>query len=344
MAKPPPDPFKRPNPRWGFWFVFILIAFGAFCYAAYALWAFKSQPFNLSHGPVRINVKPGMALDGIAKQLQAEGLIEYPVLFTALGRLRGQEGKLKAGVYEIAPGTTPSDLLNQIVGGDALQADIRFIEGWTFRQARAAIDAHNGLRHETKELSDREVLEKVGAKEDNAEGLFFPDTYKFDVGASDIIILRKSYQLMKEKLRSYWEMRNPGLPFDDPYQLLTLASIVEKETGKPADRPYIAAVFVNRLRIGMRLQSDPTVIYGMGAKFDGNLRRVDLERDTPFNSYTRTGLPPTPIALPSEAALAAVAKPPPSNALYFVARGDGSSHFSDSLTEHNRAVNQYQRR
>lgn len=343
MAKIPPDPFKRPNPRWGLWFVFILIAASAFCYCAYRVWDFKSTPFDLK-APVRINVKPGMALDGIARQLQAEGLIEYPILFTALGRLRGQEGKLQAGVYEVAPGMTPSSLLNRIVGGDALEADIRFIEGWTFRQARAALDAHDGLRHETKGLSDRELLDRLGAKEDKAEGLFFPDTYKFAVGASDILILRKSYQLMKETLRNYWEMRIPGLPFDDPYQVLTLASIVEKETGKPVDRPSIAAVFVNRLRIGMRLQSDPTVIYGIGDKFDGNLRRVDLERDTAFNTYTRNGLPPTPISLPGEASLAAVTKPPPINALYFVARGDGTSEFSKTLTEHNRAVEKYQRR
>jgi UPF0755 protein len=303
---------------------------------------YASSPFEYAGGPVRVSVDPGNGLKSVSRQLARKGVIAVPWAFTALGRARGLGESLQAGVYEVTPALTPNGLLDRMVRGEALHDEIKFIEGWTFRQMRAALDAHPGLRHDTRELQDREILQRIGAIENHPEGLFFPDTYRFSVGVSDLVVLRVAHARMRERLKTNWETRAPGLPLNSPYDLLTLASIVEKETGAPEDRTLIAAVFMNRLRIGMRLQTDPTVIYGMGARFDGNLRRRDLETDTPYNTYTRGGLPPTPIALPGEAALAAAANPASSRALYFVARGDGSSHFSQTLTEHNRAVNRFQ--
>jgi len=303
---------------------------------------YASSPFGYAGGPVRVSVDQGSALKSISRQLERKGVTALPWAFTLLGRARGVGESLQAGVYEVTPALSPNDLLDRMVRGEALHDEIKFIEGWTFRQMRAVLDAHPGLRHDTREFQDREILQRVGAIENHPEGLFFPDTYRFSVGVSDLVVLRAAYARMRDRLKANWEGRAPGLPLNSPYDLLTLASIVEKETGAPEDRALIAAVFMNRLRIGMRLQTDPTVIYGMGARFDGNLRRRDLETDTPYNTYTRGGLPPTPIALPGEAALAAAANPASSRALYFVARGDGSSHFSQTLTEHNRAVNRFQ--
>lgn len=305
---------------------------------------YATAPFGHAGGAVRVSVDPGSGLKSISRQLARKGVIVVPWAFTVLGRARGLGESLQAGVYEVTPEMTPNGLLDRMVRGEALHDEIKFIEGWTFRQMRAALDAHPGLRHDTRDLSEREVLERIGAAETRAEGWFFPDTYRFSVGVSDVVVLRMAHARMRERLRANWDNRAPGLPLNAPYDLLTLASIVEKETGAPEDRTLIAAVFMNRLRIGMRLQTDPTVIYGLGARFDGNLRRRDLETDTLYNTYTRGGLPPTPIALPGEAALAATAKPANSRALYFVARGDGSSHFSQTLKEHNRAVDRFQRR
>jgi UPF0755 protein len=217
------------------------------------------------------------------------------------------------------------------------------IEGWTFRQMRRAIAAHPDLAQDTAGLADGELLRRIGAIEPHPEGLFMPSTYRFAPGASDLDIYRQAYRLLKRTLEESWAARSAGVPLSSPYEALVLASIVEKETGRDADRGRVAAVFVNRLRLGMMLQSDPTTIYGMGDRFDGNLRRADLRADTPYNTYTRNGLPPTPIALPGKASLAAALNPENSPALYFVARGDGSSEFSTDLAAHNRAVERYQR-
>jgi UPF0755 protein len=235
------------------------------------------------------------------------------------------------------------ELLTMITRGNVSKSQITLIEGWNFRQLRHMLNASPNLRHDTLGLSDSEILQRIGAPESHPEGLFFPETYHIAAGGSDIELLKVAYRLMQQRLNEAWQARSPDLPLETPYQALILASIVEKETGAASDRPMIAGVFVNRLRIRMMLQTDPTVIYGMGEKFDGNLRRRDLTSDTPYNTYTRGGLPPTPIAMPGRDALHAALHPASTNALYFVARGDGSSKFSSNLNAHNQAVNRYQK-
>jgi UPF0755 protein len=321
--------------------VLLLVAGGL---AGYAVHDYRSTPLIAEGAAVRLTVEPGTGIRQLSRQLGARGLVDHPKVFALLARLDGKANQLRAGVYEIKGGLTARELLERIARGQSIQEQIRFIEGWTFRQIRAVLDAHPGVRHDTKEVAESVILEKVGAIEKSPEGLFFPDSYHFAAGTSDIVLLRQAYARMRKILEGAWAGRTPDLPVRSPYEALILASVVEKETGRPADRPLIGAVFANRLRIGMRLQSDPTVIYGMGSRFDGNLRRADLEADTPYNTYTRIGLPPTPIAAPGAASIAAVMNPPSSPALYFVARGDGTSEFSSTLDEHNRAVARFQKR
>lgn len=327
--------------------VFLLACLGIAMLAvvlAGGLWRFADAPMLARSAEVRVVVQPGSGLRAISRTLAAQGLIVSPWAFSAVARLRGQGERLQAGVYEIKPGMTPNELLERMVRGESLNDRVTIIEGWTFAQMRSALDRHESLRHDTTALSESDILERLGAIERRAEGLFFPDTYVFSVGTSDLQILRIARARMRERLDAAWAARSDGLPLGSPYEALILASVVEKETGRAEDRTLIASVFLNRLRIGMRLQSDPTVIYGKGARFDGNLRRVDLEEDTPYNSYVRGGLPPTPIALPGAESLAAVTRPAASRALYFVARGDGTSEFSATLEEHNRAVARFQKR
>jgi len=287
-------------------------------------------------------VEPGSTLRAVARGLVAKGVLYEGNTFVLLGRLLGKAGAVKAGVYKMPEQITPYALIGKFARGEVLQSEITIIEGWTFAQMRAAMDAHPGLRHDTAGLTDVELLDRLKVPERHPEGLFFPDTYHFNTGASDAQIFGLAYQTMESRLRAVWETRVAGLPYRTSYEALIMASIVEKETGRPEDRRLVAAVFTNRLRRGMRLQTDPTVIYGIGSAFDGNLRKRNLETDGPYNSYTRSGLPPTPIALPGQASLEAVMNPAPSSVLYFVARGDGSSHFSQTLEEHNRAVQKYQ--
>ncbi|MBP9173478.1 MAG: endolytic transglycosylase MltG, partial [Rhizobiales bacterium] len=247
------------------------------------------------------------------------------------------------GSYEIVQGVTPMQVLEKLTRGDVTQAEIVLLEGWTFRQMRAALDAHAGVRHDTAGWTERQIMEKLAA-EGPAEGRFFPDTYLFAKGSGDLDILKRAYRHMNNILLAEWEGREPSLPYKSPYEALIMASIVEKETGRSQDRTQVASVFLNRLRIGMLLQTDPTVIYGLGEKFDGNLRKRDLLADGPYNTYIRPGLPPTPIAMPGLASVQAVMRPAATEMLYFVARGDGSSQFSRTLEEHNRAVAKYQLR
>lgn len=260
-----------------------------------------------------------------------------------LARLTGQAHQIKAGDYEITENLTPLLLLDELVKGQKVTVAVQFIEGQTFAQLRQVLDKHPELKHETTGLPDTEVLKLVGAEENHPEGLFFPDTYHVGRAATDVAVLKLAYKTLKEHLKTAWEARTAQAPYSSPYQALIMASIVEKETGAAAERPLIAAVFLNRLRLNMRLQTDPTVIYGMGALYDGNIRKKDLQTDTPYNTYTRGGLPPTPIAMPSLGAIRAALNPAESNALYFVARGDGSHEFSENLAAHNRAVNRFQR-
>lgn len=303
---------------------------------------FAVTPMDVPASARFLQVKKGRSLLGLSNELRAAEVLNEPWSFLWMGRLLGRAGDIQAGYYALPARITPYRLLDMIVNGDVTEAQITFIEGWSFAQLRAALDANALIEHDTTGLPDREVLRRIGADEVHPEGLFFPDTYRFAPGSSDLRILAQAYQTMRTRLSALWQTRAAGLPYASPYDALVMASIVEKETGLESERAMIAAVFVNRLRKRMRLQTDPTVIYGLGPKFDGNLRRRDLETDSPYNTYTRVGLPPTPIALPGERALEAALRPAPSKALYFVAKGDGSSQFSDNLRDHNRAVRRFQ--
>ena len=313
----------------------LLVAAGAGYYAY--------RPLPLPATPFEFSLKQGSSLKGMARDMQQAGLLEQDWAFVWLARLLGKSGQIKAGKYALKHPVTPLELLDTLEKGLVVQGQVSVIEGWTFRQLRAALNASPDVAHDTLSLSDAEILQRIGAAESHPEGLFFPDTYNFASGSSDLAIFKSAYQAMQQRLKEAWAGRDTGLPLQTPYQALILASIVEKETGTPSDRAMIAGVFVNRLRKGMLLQTDPTVIYGLGEKFDGNLRKRDLLADTAYNTYTRGGLTPTPIALPGMAALQATLHPAKTDALYFVARGDGSSEFSSSLAAHNRAVNQYQK-
>jgi UPF0755 protein len=301
------------------------------------------RPLPLPATPFEFTLKQGSSLKGMARDMQQAGLLEQDWAFVWLARLLDKSGQLKAGKYALKRPVTPLELLDILDKGLVVQGQVSVIEGWTFRQLRAALNASPDVAHDTLSLSDVEILQRIGAAESHPEGLFFPDTYNFAPGSSDLTIFRSAYQAMQRNLQEAWAGRDADLPLQTPYQALILASIIEKETGAPGDRAMIAGVFVNRLRRDMLLQTDPTVIYGLGEKFDGNLRKRDLLADTAYNTYTRGGLTPTPIALPGRAALQATLHPAKTDALYFVARGDGSSQFSGSLAAHNRAVDQYQK-
>ncbi len=321
---------------------FWALAAMALLLGAFGYWSYSLAPLEQSQPELQVTIERGSGLRAIAAQLRAQGVEVSEPLFWLAARMRGDAGRLKAGTYQVkAPGTM-RELLDRMVRGDVLLAQLRFIEGWTFAQMRAAVDQQPDLRHDTAGISESELLSRIGAVEKRAEGLFLPDTYHFAAGTSDLEIFRHAYRELQQELAAAWETRSAPLPYADQYQALIMASIVEKETGLDAERPKVAAVFVNRLRRGMALQSDPTTIYGLGAKFDGNLRKTDLLTDTPYNTYTRSGLTPTPIALPGRASIRAALNPAPIAALYFVSRGDGSSEFSDDLATHNRAVSRYQ--
>lgn len=308
-----------------------------------ALW-WLHQPLALASAQVDLSIEPGTRPREVAEAVRAAGVDVSPELLFAWFRLSGQARQIKAGSYELESGITPWQLLSKLARGDAAIRAVSLIEGWNIRQLRAALAKESDLRQETAALSDQELMARLGRAGQHPEGRFFPDTYTFNKGASDLSVLTRALHAMDKRLEAAWAERTQRSVVRTPDEALILASIIEKETGRASDRTLISAVFHNRLRIGMPLQTDPTVIYGIGPSFDGNLRRKDLRTDTPWNTYTRPGLPPTPIAMPGKAALLAAVQPAQSQALYFVARGDGSSHFSESLGEHNRAVNQYQRR
>ena len=288
-----------------------------------------------------LEIEYGTTANGVAEAVVASGA-DVPVLWLQTWfRFSGQARLIKAGSYELLPGTTPRKLLSMLVRGEETLQNITLVEGWTFRQVREALQKAEQLTPDTVALSPEIIMEKLDKPGIHPEGRFFPDTYTYAKGSSDLALLRRAARAMDRRLDAAWSLRSADTPLKSPEQALILASIVEKETGKTSDRAQIGGVFSNRLRIGMPLQTDPTVIYGLGAQFDGNLRKRDLQLDTPYNTYTRTGLPPTPIAMPGKAALLAAVQPAPTKALYFVSRGDGSSEFSDNLDGHNRAVNKY---
>jgi UPF0755 protein len=305
---------------------------------------YAQQTLVMTKPEVKLKVERGMGIRALGPLLKQQGIDVPTWQLEAAARLRGDLNKIKSGTYELSAPMTLKGLLDRLVAGDVIQFEVKLIEGWTFKQFRQSLAKAKELKQQTSGWSDQQILQAVGAKENHPEGLFFPDTYRFATGQSDLDILKRAYKEQQTRVDKIWATRPSDTPLKTPYEFLTLASIVEKETGIESDRDKVAAVFVNRLKIGMRLQSDPTTIYGMGEKFDGNIRRRDLEADTPYNTYTRAGLTPTPISMPSTNALKAVMKPANIQALYFVARGDGSSEFSDNLSAHNRAVDKYQRR
>ncbi len=323
-------------------FLFLLLGLAVLAGAGFVFWA-KTPIIPDEQAAIEVTVQPGSGVRSATQQIAAGGVPVSPTLLEILARVSGKAPRLKAGSYEVEGGTTPWRLLEQLARGQFAQHGLTVIEGWTFAQMREAVNAHKSLKHDTAELSDAQLLEKIAPTHKSPEGLFFPDTYLFAKGASDLQVYRQAHTLMNKRLQQAWEQRSADLPYKSPYEALIMASIVEKETGQKADRDLVAAVFVNRLKKGMMLQTDPTVIYGMGKRFDGNLRKQDLLTDTPYNTYTRAGLPPTPIALPGAASLLAATRPAQADVLYFVARGNGSSQFSNTLDEHNRAVNKYQR-
>jgi UPF0755 protein len=309
--------------------------------AGYAAW-YANSPMRMAAAPVEVEIPPGIGLRAGIDRLEKAGVAVRPLHFEVLARVLGLDQDIKAGYYAIAAPMTPLQLLDKLARGDVMKAELQLLEGWTIRELRAALDASGDLRHDTAGLSDAVLLQRVGAAETHPEGLFFPDTYVFARGGSDVALLRHAYRTMQQHLAREWAQRAPGLPYQSPYEALIMASIVEKETGRAEEREQIAGVLVNRLRVRMALQVDPTVIYGLGVDFDGNLKRIHLRADGPYNTYTRRGLPPTPIALPSLASLRAALHPARIDAFYYVSRGNGTSQFSRTLREHNRAVSKYQ--
>jgi UPF0755 protein len=321
-----------------------LLALVLIATTAFGIWLYfyAKSPLNLTPDAQEIVIKPNSSLKSIANQLVAQQVISDAIPFVILVRLLGKETFLQAGEYTLIKNVSPYQLILSLNHGKSTQGSITFIEGKTFKQMRAKLARHDAVKSTIESLSDVEVMRVVGAGEPHAEGLFFPDTFYFDRHTADTVLLKRSYDIMQAKLAAAWVKRASKLPYKNSYEALIMASIIEKETGKASERPMIAGVFLNRLRIGMRLQTDPTVIYGMGERYKGNIRKKDLETDTPYNTYTRSGLPPTPIAMPSLAAIEAALHPAPTKALYFVGKGDGSHAFSNSLLEHNRAVAKYQ--
>lgn len=302
-----------------------------------------NQSLSLSAASVDVSIEPGTSAHAVAQLVSDSGVDVNPTLLYWWFRLSGQARLIKAGSYEIEAGASPRSVLQKLVRGEEALRAVTLVEGWTFSQFRTALSKAEQLKPESSGLPDYMIMKVLGRPGLHPEGRFFPDTYTYAKGSSDLVLLRRAMRAMDRHLDSAWQQRSADTPLKTAEQALVLASIVEKETGRAADRPMIAGVFTNRLRIGMLLQTDPTVIYGLGAGFDGNLRKRDLQTDTPWNTYTRAGLPPTPIAMPGKSALLAAVRPATGKALYFVARGDGSSEFSASLEEHNRAVNKYQR-
>ena len=317
--------------------VLVALAFGGLA----AWWV--GTPLPLSAPTVEVSIEPGTQPRDIAQAWVQAGVQTQPLYLYELFRWSGLARRIRAGSYEAGQGTTPWQLLQKMVQGEETLEHVRLIEGWTFRQWRAELAKSRSLKQASADMSDAQIMEALGSPGMAPEGRFFPDTYAYSKGVSDLTVMRRAHQALQRRLAQAWTQCPPDSPLKSMDEALVLASIVEKETGATTDRGMVAGVFSNRLRLGMPLQTDPSVIYGLGERFDGNLRKKDLLTDGPFNTYTRAGLPPTPIAMPGMASLRAAVKPDPTKALYFVARGDGSSHFSENLAEHNRAVDKYQR-
>lgn len=319
----------------------ILIAVGGF--AAYKVHQWQTVPVALSTDKIDFEVPKGISVKAVAALLEQHNIHIEPLIFTLYARYTGQATQIKAGAYEIKQGQTALDILNMMSSGDFSRRSVLFVEGWTFKQIRQAVAKHPDIKQTLGDVSDGDLMKRLGVPSEytSLEGLLFPDTYVFAPGDSDYDIIRRAYEEGHKRLLNYWNNRAEGLPLKSPYEALVLASIVEKETGHGEDRARIAGVFVNRLRANMPLQTDPTVIYGMGDKYQGRIRKIDLQTDTPWNTYTRNGLPPTPIASPGELALQATLHPEEHKFYYFVSRGDGTSEFAENLNQHNRNVQKF---
>ena len=322
--------------------ILILIA-AAVLWQGWGLYqGFLAEPIDIAEETATLDIRPGATLRGVAMDLTQRGWLSNPYGFIALAYLTGQQNALKTGEYRISQGTRPVALLELLTSGRSIQFPVTLVEGTTFRDAVATIADAGPFKIELAGLSDAEIMARIGIDADHPEGWLFPDTYLFSRGTTDVEILTRAHRRMRQVLAEEWSERSEDLPIDTPYEALILASIIEKETAVPEERPAIAGVFVRRLQKGMRLQTDPTVIYGMGDEYDGNIRREDLREATPYNTYVISGLPPTPIALSGREAIHAALHPADGDALYFVSRGDGSHHFSATLDEHNCAVRHYQ--
>jgi UPF0755 protein len=316
--------------------ILVLVLIGA------VYWRWYMAPVVSGNRAVDVDVTPGVSLREIAAELHAQGVLPQPLDLVWLARLRGDTHAMRAGEYLVPPGTSVAGLLNLLKSGKVVLHSLTLVDGWTFKQVMQAVTSDPALKHTLAGKDGAAVMTALGHPGESPEGRFYPDTYQFPKGTSDVAFLRRAYQNMQKQLANAWQKRAPDLPYRSPYQALILASIVEKETAQPAERAEIAGVFVHRLQKGMRLQSDPTVIYGLGGAYTGKITYKDLRTDTPYNTYTRNGLPPTPICIPSLAALQAALHPASGNALYFVARGDGTHQFSATLAEQNAAVEKYQ--
>jgi UPF0755 protein len=315
----------------------ILLAWGWMEYEG-----FINKTLNIPEEGVSYNLRPGMTVRSLAQDLKQRGILDKPVLLRFVARWQGQASKLKAGEYYLPAGTTPPQLLEILSSSQVVQYALTIIEGWTFDQMMAAVRRDPVLEHSLKDVANDQVMQHLGLGDLHPEGRFYPDTYHFPRGTTDVAFLKRAYKSMESVLEQAWQQRKKDLPLKDPYEALILASIIERETGIPEERGRIAGVFTRRLARGMLLQTDPTVIYGMGERYDGNIRKRDLTRDTPYNTYLHKGLTPTPIAMPSGAAIQAALNPQEGNSLYFVATGDGGHYFSSTLEEHNKAVRKYQ--
>ena len=303
---------------------------------------FQHETISVPDAERTFTIKSGSNIKTIAQQLSLERIIDDPWLFILLAKIKGVETSVRAGEYRLQQSQSPVDLIELFTKGQSIQYSFTIIEGWTFRQMMQELQHHPVIENKLKGKSNEEIMTAIGYQGQHPEGMFFPDTYSFPKGSSDIEFLKRAYQMMQTQLQREWEDRAADLPITSSYEALILASIIEKETGVAYERPLIASVFTQRLRKKMRLQTDPTVIYGLGETFDGNIRYRDLKKDTPYNTYLRKGLTPTPIALPGLDAIKAALHPADNEALYFVAKGDGTHYFSKTLDEHNKAVSKYQ--
>lgn len=321
-----------------------LILVGSFAVAWFmmSLNSFSTTPLALPEEGVTYQLVPGSSLASMARDLEQQGYLESALFLRIKARLEGQAGKIKAGEYHLEPGLTPESLLALVVSGQVTRYSLTLVEGWDYRQVLEAVRNHEALERTLEGLEPEQIMARLGHPDLHPEGQFLPDTYHFPRGTRDIDFLKRAFEAMQALLEKEWQGRQEGLPLKTPYEALILASIVEKETGQAEERPEIAGVFIRRLRKGMLLQTDPTVIYGIGEKFDGNIRRRDLKQDTPYNTYVHKGLTPTPISMPGAHAIHSVMHPADGKSLYFVSKGNGYHHFSDTLVEHNRAVRKYQ--